>query len=271
MNKDERLKNFSSILDTGVALVNKKVDSGYSPADMNVLFKEWAGEQNTAFWNWIDLIKNPEHKPDMTKNRIITGVVYFLGNSGDWCPLLNYFAKNKITKEYRLVVPVIIYPGQASGKESHYCCMSFDFKPETDTVDIVLLEQHAMLDKSEKGYVEKLDYSDVIDFNLNNFINYCKMILNYTNVNVVKNEKPISRRNRVCGVVASEMARRLLLTEKTLDLIDSPVVLNDNDIDKLHKRNQKIAKGSALTKASKNIQQETNIKVQRQQDNHTNY
>ncbi|MBO7053419.1 MAG: hypothetical protein J6W27_03230 [Alphaproteobacteria bacterium] len=259
MNKDERLKKFSSIIDAGVTLGNKMVDSGYSPADMNVLFEKWAGEQDAGFWNWIDLTKNPEHKPDMTKNRIITGVVYFLGNSGDWCPLLNHFAKNKITKEYRLVVPVIIYPGQNSGKESHYCCMSFDFKPETDTVDIVLLEQHAMLDKSEKGYVEKLDYSDVIDFNLNNFINYCKRILNYTNVNVLKNKKPISRRQRVCGVVASEMARRLLLTENPSNLINSPAVLYDDDIDKLHERNQEIVKVSVLKKASKNIQEKTNI------------
>lgn len=273
MNREKRLKTFISYLKEGASLINKEVDSGYSPADINILSQEWAREQNAEFYNWIDLTESPKHQPDMSKDKIITGVVYFLGASGDWCPLLNYFAKNKITKKHKLVVPVIIYPGTNSGKETHYCCMAFDFKPETDSVDILLLEQHAMLDKSEKGYIEKLDYSEVIDFNLNNFAIYCEKILGYTNIHVFKNKQPISRINRVCGVVASETARNLLAAPNTLDIVNSPMSLSSEEIAKLHERNKKIVSKYVIKDATNELKNDSqgNIINLQKQNNQTHY
>ena len=273
MNGDERLKTFKSITKQDSTLIDKNVDSGYSVSDMNLLIKEFAREQNADFFNWINVFEKTQYQPNLNQDSAVSSVVYFYDDSLDWFKMLNYYAKSKMSKEFKLVVPVIMYPKQNSGKDSHYCCISFDFRPETDTVDILLLEQHAMLDKTDKDYDEKLDYSELINYNLSALKAYCEKILGYTNVKAIRNEKPISRRKRVCGVVASELVHKLLSTKKTSDLINLSVVLSYEDIDKLHERNKKIVKNIVLKNTSKNIQQETTINTVelRSQNNQVDY
>lgn len=271
MNGEERLKTFKSIITERSTLKDKNVDSGYSVSDMNFLIENLAHEKNVVFFNWTDVFENPQQQPILNESSIVSSVVYFYDNSLDWFQMLDYWAKDKITKESRFVVPVIMYPKKTSGKESHYLVICFDFKPENNTVDIVLLEQHAMLDKTDKNYDEKLDYSELIDYYLSALKAYCEKLLGYTNVRVIKNEKPISRRKRVCGVVVSEIIRRLLSVENSSSLINFPVVLSDDDIDKIHKKNKNIAQTVVLKQASKDITQRLNTAKIQSQSNQMDY
>lgn len=265
------IENFKSIIKDDSTLINKDVDSGYSVSDMNLLMKSFAKEKNVDFVNWIDAVEKRQLRLDSNKGKAVSSVVYFYDKSLDWFTMLDFYAKGEIAEEFRLVVPVIVYPGKASGKESHYLVICFDFKPKLDTVDIILLEQHAMLDKTDENYDEKLDYSEFIDYYLAALGAYCKKRLGYTGVQVMRNQRPISRRKRVCGVVASEMARRVLSVKNPASLISSPLVLSDEDIDALHEKNKKIAETAVLKKASKDMQQKINTAKIQSQGNQMDY
>lgn len=234
-------------------LNGKSVDSGYSVEDIDFLAKKWALEQSV---NYIDLgnffnvvlAGKPDDDSQIQKSinkntKSITGAIQIRPGDWYWISLLNFYAMGNIEEKQRLVIPFLLNPGGA--RDNHFIVMGFDFDPKSSAVDIILLEQHAM-NKNETVYDELLDYSDMTDVLLRAIKKYCEQFLHYSNVNVAKNEKPISRRKRVCGVVASEMARQILSVDSLKEFMNNLPKLSDNEIDKLHQRNKNYSQNIQL-------------------------
>ena len=227
-------------------LATKSVDSGYSEADIDFLAKKYA-EQNSAYY--FDLLTYLEHKePDLTNaqknvldaNKTITGAVTVRPVGVDgwqwWLKLLDFWKADTISGNKKLIIPIKLNPYQP--KENHFAVLGFDFDEKNSTVKIYFLEQHAM-HPGEKGYDKNTDYSDMInDYVFKALTPFFQLRLGYKNVEFYSNNKPITRKKHVCGVVATEMARQLLTTDDWSNFVNQSPVLTDEQIDKIHQRNK---------------------------------
>ena len=156
-----------------------------------------------------------------------------------WLPLFTELKEiwtDSTFKEKRLIVPLQLVFGKMMSHASVAC---FNFKPKQDTVYVIVLEQHAQK-KGEINYEADEDYTDGIKLHAKAFSAMMNQLLKIGTVNTFVNEKPICRRHNVCGVVASEVSRRLLETDDPMALVKSGIAITNEEVDKLHARNQKL-------------------------------
>ena len=229
-------------------LSNKEADSGYIIPDMNFLSQNWASQQSAYYMGLGPLFEAKLFgkqydgavaiQKSISENaKIITGAIQMRPTDWYWLPVLDFYNAENLTKKTRLVIPFLLNPG--GERENHFIVIGIDFDPQNATADIVLIEQHAM----KKDENKLLYYSDMIDGLLLRAIPmYCQR-LGYKNITVLKNEKPVSRRKRVCGVVASEIARQMLAADSLRTFMENLPSLTDEEIDKLHQRNKKYSTG----------------------------
>ncbi|MGN0919926.1 MAG: hypothetical protein ACI4OR_04150 [Alphaproteobacteria bacterium] len=232
---------------------------GYATPDAAFLSQQWAKETGAFYFDIIDFF-DAVHQKDQKrinnyktqlrdKKRIITPKIVLGTNEEQtdlscyWLPLfteLKEVWKNPLLEERRLVVPLQLQFGNLICHASVAC---FNFKPSKDEASVILLEQHAQK-KEEPGYEKDSDYMDGIKLHAQVFMSALHQtdcgLLGIKNVKAFINNKPICRRHNVCGVVASELARRLLKADDPISLAKSGIVISNEEVDKLHARNQKL-------------------------------
>ena len=232
---------------------------GYSTPDAAFLSQQWAKETGAFYFDVVDFLDavhlgdtkriNTYKEQLRDKKKIITPKIV-LGTNDDqtdlswyWLPLfteLKEIWKNPLLEERRLVVPLQLQFGKLISHASVAC---FNFKPQNDAVDIIILEQHAQK-KGTPDYEADFDYTDGLKLHAQAFLSAMHQkdcgLLGIENVKAVVNANPICRRHNVCGVVASELARRLLETDDPMKLAKSGIVITNEEVDKLHERNQKL-------------------------------
>lgn len=105
-------------------------------------------------------------------------------------------------------------------KEPHGVALCIDADKKNKKLNLIMLEQHAY-HKGEKRYIHKLDYGEEIKSILEYYATKgCFNTIGYE-VQTFQNEKPICRKRRVCGIVSSEMCRRLLKAKDPMELAKS--------------------------------------------------
>ena len=160
--------------------------------------------------------------------KMITGEVGINPKEGQYAVLneiLNIASQTLIhedVEQSRLVMPLTIV---SDGKEAHGVALCIDAQKPKNHVDIMILEQHAQRDNG------KLDYSEEIDLTLQE---------RGAKVDVFKNDKPICRRQGVCGIVSLEVCKRLLQAENPMQKARlGTIKISDEQVDKLHADNYK--------------------------------
>ena len=244
-------------------LAAKSVDSGYSESDMDFLAKKYAEQNSAYYFDLLPYLENKEsdlagvQKNIQKSNITVTGAVTVRPVGVDgwqwWIKLLDFWKSDMISENKKLIIPIKLNPYQP--KENHFAVLGFEFDVKNSNVNIFFLEQHAVR-SGETDYNENLDYSDMInDYIYKAIIPFCKLRLGYKNVEFYFNNKPISRRKHVCGVVASEIIRQMLKTKDWKKFVNQPPVLTDEQIDALHQKNKNYA-------ASDNVEITQNPKEQ---------
>lgn len=167
--------------------------------------------------------------------KMITGEVGVNPKEGQYAVLneiLNIASQTLIhedVEQSRLVVPLTIV---SDGKEAHGVALCIDAQKQKNHVDIMILEQHAQRDNG------KLDYSEEIDLTLQGLKKVFE--LRGAKVDVFKNDKPICRRQGVCGIVSLEVCKRLLQAENPMQKARlGTIKIRDKQVDKLHADNYK--------------------------------
>ena len=87
-------------------------------------------------------------------------------------------------------------------KETHGVALCIDADKANKNLNIIILEQHAKRDSGP------LDYSHEIDATLK-YLQNCFHDIGFQ-INTFQNQEPICRQEHVCGIVSSELCRRLL-------------------------------------------------------------
>ena len=231
---------------------------GYGTADGNFLSQQWAKQNNAYYFDVLDFLE-AMHLKDKAKaisymeqlsdkSKIITRELPLLTDDDqkildpywmDFLTALKGVWTDPSLAERRLVVPIHLM----FGKIQHASVACFNFKPKQDAVDVIVLEQHAQK-KGEPNYEADVDYTDGIKLHANVWSSIMHQkengFLGIGTVNTFVNEKPICRRHNVCGVIASELARRLLEADDPMVLAKSGIMITNEEVDKLHARNQKL-------------------------------
>ena len=240
-------------------IIKPNATYSYSIPDFTFLSQQWAKENNAYYFDIIDFLEavhlgdtekvNAYKKQLRTQEKVITSLLpLFTDKSQEqfdhyWLDLfreLKSTLKNPLLKERRMVVPLHIVFGDMVQHASVAC---FNFKPQKDAVDLIVLEQHAQK-KGEPEYDAGFDYTKGIQLHAKAWTDVMKSenygFLGIKSVNTFVNDKPICRRHDTCGVVASEVARQLLSTDDPMKLAKSGIVITDEQVDTLHARNQKL-------------------------------
>ncbi len=231
---------------------------GYGSADGNFLSQQWAKQNKAYYFDVLDFLE-AMHLRDKNKllsyftqlsdkTKIITRELPLLTDDDqkilvpywmDFLTVLKNVWTDHSLPERRLVVPIHLM----FGKIQHASVACFNFKPQKDAVDVIVLEQHAQK-KGDPNYEADVDYTDGIKLHANVWSNIMHQkdngFLGISTVNTFVNDKPICRRHNVCGVVASELAKRLLEADDPMKLAKSGIVITNEEVDKLHERNQKL-------------------------------
>lgn len=135
--------------------------------------------------------------------------------------------------QQRLVTPLTII---SEGKEAHGVALCIDSQKEKNHVDIMILEQHAQRDKKDPNYSEKLDYSEEINMTLSYLKDFFKPF--GVEVDTFQNDKPICRRQGVCGIVSTEVCKRLLEAENPMKKAKlGTIKIKDEQVDEFHHQN----------------------------------
>ena len=266
MNEDEYQKAVlagKELMESPLSLHNQPVSPGatygYQVSDNVFLGRQWAKETGAYYFDALDFL-DAVHQGDKKrisfyknelrdKAKIITPVLALYTDkeqanlSTYWVDLfteLKKIWKNPLLAERRLVVPLQLQFGKML---SHAGVACFNFKPVQDAVDVIVLEQHAQK-KGSPDYEKDLDYAKGVKLHASVWSAVMRQkdlgLLGIGTVNTFVNDKPICKRHNVCGVVASELARRLLKTDDPMGLVKSGINITNEEVDKLHIRNQKL-------------------------------
>ena len=231
----------------------------YSVPDYAFLAQQWAKENGAYYFDVIDFLeaihlKDKERikvikKQLMDQKKVIASPLPIFSDktqghfSRYWLDLfreLKSVWKNPLLDERRLVIPLHLV---FTGMDQHAAAACFDFKPQKDAVDVIVLEQHAQK-RGEPAYDAGFDYTKGIYLHAQAWTDVMQLedygFLGIKSVNTFVNDKPICRRRDICGVVASELARRLLKADDPMKLVKSGIVITDKEVDTLHARNQKL-------------------------------
>ncbi len=89
------------------------------------------------------------------------------------------------------------------------------------------------------------DYQAHLDFSkeIHTLLNLLKEAMERYEIDtsVYTNEKPICRRQGVCGIVSNEMCRRLALANNPVELAKENVpIVKDEEVDELHAKNYQL-------------------------------
>lgn len=175
----------------------------------------------------------------LSAQKMITGEIDITPKEGDFSFLPNILqvAGQTLTNEeypqQRLVVPLTI---TSEGKEAHGVALCIDSQKEKNHIDIMILEQHAQRDKEKKGYIEKLDYSEEISITLSYLAKKFKAL--GAEVDTFQNDKPICRRQGVCGIISAEVCKRLLEAEEPMKKAKlGTIKIKDEQVDEYHHQN----------------------------------
>ncbi len=239
--------------------IKKDAIYGYCQQDAASLFQHFAKKNNAFYFDIVDFLEaihlNDQkrinrYKQNLLKYRkIITPELPIATDNEQkelstyWLPLFTELKdvwKDPSVPERRLVLPLHLMFGNLIQHASVAC---FNFKPQQDAVDVIVLEQHAQK-KGQPDYEADVDYTEGIKHHAGAFSAVMRQtnynLLGIKTVNTFVNDKPICRRHNVCGVVASELARRLLEADDPMALAKSGMVITPDEVDKLHARNQKL-------------------------------
>ena len=228
---------------------------GYDTSDTNFLSKQWAKETGAYYFDLNDFMeavhlgdtkKIEEYKKQLKdKKKVITSDLV-LGTNKEQTGLAYNHWESLFTKlkdiwtdtsldERRIVIPLSLTFGL--GQHAAVACLNF--KPKQETAEIIFMEQHAQK-KGRPDYNAKIDYTDGLKLHEKWWGILAQKALGMKHVDTFKNDKAISHRRKVCGVVATEVARRLLASDNPMELVKSGIEIADKEVDKLHERNQKL-------------------------------
>ena len=225
---------------------------GYQAADINFLYSLWAKENSAYFFDIIDFLdavylrdqKRIEKYKNEIKNKakIVTSDLILHTNFAqnratlywvEFFTMLKDIWKSSKIKERRIVMPISL----AFGKIQHCAVACFSFVPSKKSVEIILLEQHAQK-KGTPNYEADVDYTKGVQLHAKIWADIMQKNIGIEHVNTFVNNQPICRRHNVCGVVASELARQLLITNNPMKLVTSGIVITSEEVTQLHARNQ---------------------------------
>lgn len=175
----------------------------------------------------------------LSAERMITGEIDITPKEGDYSFLPNILQivgqtlTNEKYPQQRLVVPLTI---TSEGKEAHGVALCIDSQKEKNHIDIMILEQHAQRDNKKENYIEKLDYSEEINITLSYLEKKFKAL--GAEVDTFQNDKPICRRQGVCGIVSAEVCKRLLEAENPMKKAKLETIkIKDEQVDEYHHQN----------------------------------
>ncbi len=168
-------------------------------------------------------------------HKMITGEIAIIPKENKYSILTNILnitsqtlaRKDIDVDQQRLVIPLTII---SEGKEAHGVALCIDSQKEKNHVDIMILEQHAQRDKG------KLDYSEEIDITLSYLKDFFKTF--DIEIDTFQNDKPICRRKGVCGIVSTEVCKRLLEAENPMKKAKlGTIKIKDEQVDEYHHQN----------------------------------
>ena len=235
--------------------VGKDASYGYEASDEDFLSRQWAKETGAYYFDLNDFLEavhlgNTEKienykKQLQDKKKIITSSLILFTNkeqtalgADHWVSLfteLKDIWANPSLDERRIVLPLSLTFGL--GQHAAVACLNF--KPAQKSVDVIFIEQHAQK-KGTPDYNPQIDYTDGLKLHEYWFGSLCKNFVGMETVNTFKNDEAISHRRKVCGVIATEVARQLLATADPMKLAKSGIKISDAEVDTLHARNQEL-------------------------------
>ena len=249
-------KEYEEPLGLHLEALGSRHPRGYWASDINFLHQQWAKKNGACFFNIINFLESVYLGDDKEikacrktlkrANKIVTSDLFLYTNLkqnkasvywSDFFVKLQDIWKDGTQKEKRIVMPLSLM----FGKVQHCAVACFNFKPQQDEVDIVFLEQHAQ-DKEKVDYDAEVDYAEGVRLHLKIWADIMHRILRISKVNTFTNTKPICRRRNVCGVVASELARRLLKSSNPMKWAKAGIRISYEKVDCLHAPNQKLEK-----------------------------
>ena len=231
----------------------------YTVSDFAFLSQHWAKENNAYYFNIFDFLEavylgdtqkvNDFKKQVREHEKIICPTLPILTDKEQehldtyWLDLfreLKSTLKNPLLKERRFVLPLHV---AFADMIQHAAVACFNFKPQNDAVDLIVLEQHAKK-KGEEGYDASFDYTKGIQLHARAWTEVMNSenngFLGIKSVNTFVNDEPICRRHDVCCVVASEVTRQLLASDDPMKLAKSGIKISNAEVDTLHARNQEL-------------------------------
>ena len=245
---------------------------GYSIADTVFLSERQAEDAKAYYFDAYDFLdavhkgdtqRIENYKKQLRKQTSIVMANLMLGTDKDqktmtydnyWMPLFTELKDvwtDSSVKNRKVIIPLGL---MFKGKAGHAAVACLNFRSQKNAADIIFLEQHAEK-KGTPNYDEHFDYTDGLKLYQDFWCEVLQHDLGIKEVHTYKNDKPISHRKRCCGVIASEVRRRLLATNDPLASIESVVEEIPADmVDVLHKENQaKVIEYEEKTKQRRNL------------------
>ena len=257
-----KIKQFlKAPLELDKEVIRPNATYSYSVSDVAFLSQQWANQNNAYYFNLCDFLEavylrdtqqvNNFKEQIRTHEKIICPTLPIITDPTQehldtyWLDLfreLKSTLKNPLLEERRLVIPLqVVFPDMVS----HAAVSCFNFKPQKDAVDVIVLEQHAQK-KGKADYDADFDYTKGIQLHAKAWTEVMKLedhgFLGIQSVNTFVNDDPICRRHDVCCVVATEVARQLLVAEDPMKLVQSGIKIAEAEVDTLHARNQELEK-----------------------------
>ena len=218
---------------------------GYAWEDTNIIARSLAAERkNVGYIDTIDLVKRNEDgyaaeqfmKAAQHNQRIIFGPIWNVPDYKPWdmlgsmAVLTKYFQEMENTPFSTAVIPFSVRY-HSEEKIAHSMTLVIDHHKDKGKTDIIILEQHAKRDGSDKDYSKETQ--DVL--------NFLKSLYEASGYQVTAfiNTEPTCIIPKVCGVAALEGCRKMLDAESPIEKAKIPEQLwmSEADIDNAHKRN----------------------------------
>ena len=267
--------------------VGKDSSYGYPIADTNFLSKKWAKEAGAYYFDLTDFLeavhlgdkqKIENYKEQLrTSNKIITSCLYLeTDRKQEGLKYGPYYEalftelkdvwKDSSQSKRNMVIPLILdfndmNENPKTRMASHAAVACLNFNPKQDEADVIFLEQHAIkkgLLGPEYDYIdtpENYDYTEGLQLHQELWESSLKNDVGIKQINSFKNNTPICPRTKCCGVVATEVARRLLEADNPMENVKIGIRIDEKEVDSLHMRNQKLESSlkNQLSKTSNQV------------------
>ena len=267
--------------------VGKDSSYGYPVSDTNFLSRKMAKETGAYYFDLTDFLE-AVHLGDKKKienykkqlrdsKKIITSCLYLetdkkqgnLKYGPYWEAMFTELKdvwKDSSQGERRIVIPLTLdfndmNEGAKTRLASHAAVACLKFNPKREQADVIFLEQHAIkkgLLGSEYDYIENpenYNYTEGLRFHQERWEALLKGVVGMKYIHSFKNDRPICQRTKCCGVVATEVARRLLEADDPTETVRAGIKIDKKEVDSLHMQNQKLEKKlrGRLSKSSEQV------------------